>query len=523
VNIPVISDIASSVNRGAKAVSTYAADVVIPLVPRFYEHLRWFALKAFFNLTNEGYRFNTVVYACINLLAESTPEAPMRVYDEKAGKRVELPDHPLRKLLKRPNKQMSEFEFWEMAVTHLSIVGQSWWWKQRNNGGDVIALWPLRPDRVYPRYGSGDNPLEAWSYYVTGYFIMDLLPQDVLYFHYPDPLGETAGLNEGWGPLQVAAREVDTDNVSTAFIFSLLNNYASPAVFLTTDSELNGDGVEKVKQSWAEMYGGKNRGKVAVGFNGLKMQLLSFNPKQLELNPTRNSLESRMCAAFKVPPQLAGVEAGQAHSTFNNVEQARSFFTQTTLTAIWRRLQDTINRDLLPDFEGLDSTVEAQFDTSQVRALAEMFKGESDQFVGLFQAGIMYRDECREKMRLDPIDGGKMVFILPANTQAVDETGEPIVEPEPAPAPMLPPGVHQLLNGMHGDNEDQGENEPGQKPPVPAKGRKRIVLTGSHTIEGMTKARKEYWRRDYNSEVMNKARQYALPPAPDDFDDRPNA
>jgi HK97 family phage portal protein len=524
VNIPVISEIANSVQRGAKVASQYAADMVLPLVPRFYEHLRWYLVNRFYNLTNEGYRFNSAVYACINLLSQSAPEAPLRVYRDKGGKRTEMPDHPLRKLMKRPNRQMSEFEFWEMTLIHLSIVGTSWWWKQRNKAGDVIALWPLRPDRVYPRYGSGAQPLEAWSYYVSGYFIMDLNPQDVLYFHYPDPLGETAGLNEGWGPLQVAAREVDTDNVATGFIFSMLDNYAAPAVFLSTEQEISdADGLEKVKQSWSQMYGRGNRGKVAVGMFGLKMQLLSFNPRQLELNTTRNSLESRICSAFKVPPQLAGVEAGQAHSTFNNVEQARAFFTETTLTSIWRRLQDTINRDLLPDFEGLDSALEAQFDTSQVRALAEMFKGESDQFTGLFQAGIMYRDEVREKMRLDPIDNGVKVFILPANTQAVDEQGEPIVEPEPKPQPMFPPGLAQHLLG-NGGNQDQNEGDEGNQDQVPPKGKpKKIYLNSVHTIDGMTKARKEreHWRRDYNSASMQKVRGY-LPPAPE-TDNQPNA
>src|SRR3954453_14981358 len=69
------------------------------------------------NLTSylSAYEQVVVVYSAINLIADAAASAKVRVYDESKDD-AELPNHPLRALLRTPNTYMSESEFYNSMV-----------------------------------------------------------------------------------------------------------------------------------------------------------------------------------------------------------------------------------------------------------------------------------------------------------------------------------------------------------------------------------------------------------------------
>ncbi|HKV42548.1 MAG TPA: phage portal protein [Blastocatellia bacterium] len=146
--------------RASAMVAT--AEAIISLVPNYLANLRWSLNNRFLTLSRQGYAQSAIVYACVRCLSRGVSEAPLRIYRRPGGGQktpVELADHPVRHIIARPNPMMTEFEFWEMVMIHLSIVGASWWVKQRDNAGRTKYLWPLRPDRMNPQYGAGDQPI----------------------------------------------------------------------------------------------------------------------------------------------------------------------------------------------------------------------------------------------------------------------------------------------------------------------------------------------------------------------------
>lgn len=56
--------------------------------------------------------------------------------------------------------------------------------------------------------------------------------------------------------------------------------------------------------------------------------------------------ESRVCAAYNVPPELVGVLAGRAHATFSNYGEARASFHEETIVPILAQLSDAFSRGL---------------------------------------------------------------------------------------------------------------------------------------------------------------------------------
>ena len=91
------------------------------------------------------------VYACVRLLAESIAALPLHLYrvTDDNGNKEKARDHPLYKILYRqPNPEMTSFVFWETMMTHLLLWGNAYAQIIRNGKGEVIALYPLMPDRM---------------------------------------------------------------------------------------------------------------------------------------------------------------------------------------------------------------------------------------------------------------------------------------------------------------------------------------------------------------------------------------
>ena len=130
----------------------------------------------------------TAVYSCVRILAEAVAGLPLHLYryKEDGGKEKAL-DHPLYLLLHdEPNPEMSSFVFRETLMTHLLLWGNAYAQIIRNGRGEVMALYPLMPDRMavdrddkgqlYYEYttSADDAPISKSS-------IVRLKPSDVLH------------------------------------------------------------------------------------------------------------------------------------------------------------------------------------------------------------------------------------------------------------------------------------------------------------------------------------------------------
>lgn len=389
-------------SKAARAVGNAFSRVTatFSLIPSWYANVRFTLTNKFLPLVQKGYKRNAVAYACIRLLAESVPEAILKVYTTTDRGEREDARHELRKLIRNPNPLQTEFEFWELTTLHLNICGISHWWKERSHDSTVIALWPLRPDRLTPYYGKGLPPLGGWDYNLDGQRYM-LPREDVLTFNLPDPEDPTGGIVEGLGPLQVIAREVETYNQATLFTFALLRNYAMPGMVIKTKAKLTEKDALRLKNNFKLKYGNMNLGEPAVIDADTDVSPISFNLRDLEFEALRAVNQADICAAFKVPAMLVGVKVGLDKAHFSNQREAREFFTETTLAVYWRRLAEQIQSDLLPEFDDTETTV-ARFDTGGVKALAGQMIEKARPYKDGFIVGGVSLNEYRQVLGLPP-------------------------------------------------------------------------------------------------------------------------
>lgn len=460
--------VASRFSAQAKATVEYG----LSIVPSFFSTVVWQLVSTYPELAAKAYGSNAILYSCMRLLCQSVAEPPLVASTESSdGELVPLPKtHPLAMLLRRPNELMTEYEMLELIELHTGLAGASYWWKQRTNGGRIDALWPLRPDRVLPAWQpnlnapEGERVIRGWWYLPPGEGRPVLLPRsEVIAFSNPDPSGETGGIVESRGWVQVLADEIASDNAATGLVGALLKNYAQPSMLIKTKARITDKAeAERLKRNWMAQMGGSHAGEPALLDSDTEIEKLSFNLQELEFPDVRATAETRVAAAAGVPAMLVGLKAGMDRAIQSNVDQFREFFVDTTLSNKWRRYSDQFSNDLAPEY---GPNIVIRFDTSKVKALAGQRQREAQPIKDAFAEGVILVDEYRSRvLGLPPLPNGQgQVLYLPTNVKVLKpeellDKPEPPALPPPPPQNALPPP--QEPDEEEDETEDEDEDEP---------------------------------------------------------------
>ena len=99
----------------------------------------------------------TAVYACVRIIAETVASLPLHVYEYTDSGKEKVYTHPLYRLLHDiPNPEMNSFVMREVMMSHLLLWGNSYSQIIRNGKGEVLALYPLLPEKMTVERGA-DN------------------------------------------------------------------------------------------------------------------------------------------------------------------------------------------------------------------------------------------------------------------------------------------------------------------------------------------------------------------------------
>lgn len=383
-------DISSKDSRGYGVVGAGSAGV-----PRYQDYNVGM-------LTDEGYRKNVIVSACIQMIATSAPEAPLKVYKDTDKGLMEDENHWLSKLLQQPNENQSSFELWEYGHTYLNTGGRMIFELIRAGGpgGEVVEIYPLRPDRIRVVPGV-DSPVSHYEYWVDGKKII-YEPWEILEIKFPDPLDEFNGLS----PIKRVSRELGIDNEATDFTSTFFENAAVPYGLLTTEQNLGEPEADRIRFRWQRWFKGARRFMVAVLGKGMKYERMGLSFQEMEFEQLRSFTETRLCAAFGVDPVLLPSWVGIKHGgKYSNYAEARKHLWEETIIPTLRRIESKITSQLL------EEGVVAKFDLSEVQAMQEDENEKAERVSGLYEKGILMLNEARTEMNVDPVpEGDKFVY-----------------------------------------------------------------------------------------------------------------
>ncbi len=288
-------------------------------------------------LAREGFLKNAVVFRCVRLIAEAAGSVPLLIY--KDGQ--ELDEHPLLKLLARPNPRQSGAAFLETLIGHLLVAGNAYA-EAALVDGLPRELHALRPDRMKVVPGADGWP-EAYDYSVgaeTVRFRQDVNTVSpilhVLFFH---PLDDHYGLS----PLEAAAQALDVHNAASGWNKALLDNAARPSgalVYSGPDgANLSDEQFGRLKDELESQFSGpRNAGRPLLLDGGLDWKTMALSPKDMDFIQAKHGAAREIALAFGVPPMLLGIPGD---STYSNYQEAnRALWRQTVLPLLARVLGD---------------------------------------------------------------------------------------------------------------------------------------------------------------------------------------
>ena len=349
----------------------------------------------------------TAVYSCVRILAEAIAGLPVHLYRyTKDGGKEKAIEHPLYRLLHdEPNPEMSSFVFRETLMTHLLLWGNAYAQVIRNGKGEVVALYPLMPNkmtvdrdsngRLYYQYSRTSDESGGRNETVI------LRPPDVL--HIPG-LGFDGLV--GYSPIAMAKNAIGLAIATEEYGAKFFANGAAPSGVLEHPGTIKDP--QRVREAWQSQFGGSsNSGKIAVLEEGMKYTPISISPEQAQFLETRKFQINEIARIFRVPPHMVG---DLEKSSFSNIEQQSLEFVKYTLDPWVIRWEQSIQRALLTTEE--KRTFFVKFNVEGL--LRGDYQSRMNGYATARQNGWMSANDIRELENLDRIpeeDGGDLYLI----------------------------------------------------------------------------------------------------------------
>ncbi len=337
------------------------------------------------DLAEQGFGRNPVAYRCVRMIAEAAASTPFAVFE--GGVRTQ--DHPVARLLDKPNPEQSGPELMEAVYGGLQTAGNAY--VEAAGDESPEELWALRPDRVKVVPGRHGWP-EAYEYGGDAGAVRIARQADgwlpVMHLRLFHPTND----HYGFSPLEAAADAIDVHNASGAWNKALLDNAARPSgalVYGARDGErLTAEQFDALKAELTEAHAGAaNAGRPMLLEGGLDWKPMSLTPADMDFIAGKHAAAREIALAFGVPPQLLGIPGD---ATYANYREANVAFWRGTVIPLVRKTAGALTGWL----DGRFSDVRIEPDLDAVAAL----QPERDALWARIGAAGFLTDEERRRM-----------------------------------------------------------------------------------------------------------------------------
>lgn len=413
----------------------------------------------------------SAVWCAVDLISDSIATSPLCIYEKLPGDegRREADEHPLYQLLHdQPNDEMTAYTFWKTTVAHRLLWGNLFGEIELNGKGQVAAVWPLRPDRTFPRrqLGVGGKEIGPLVYAARS----SAGPEVILR---PDQVMHVMGYSydglRGLSPVALHRESLGLSMATADYGARFFGNDARPGGVLEVPGQLKTEAAKRLKESWEEAHrGGDQAHRVAVLEQGVKWNATSMSNEDAQYLATRIFQLSEISRMYHVPLHKLG---DLTHATFSNIEDQEIEYVKGAVLPIAESIEQEVFRKLIKPTLPAGKLYYPEFN------LEGAMRGDPESrlkyYDGMWKDGMMNQDEARKKENLNPLPDGKgKIYYVPVTQQPVDRAINPPA-PQPGSHPPgseggnVPPQPGKSANsGGSGEGEENGipaENDPQKK------------------------------------------------------------
>jgi HK97 family phage portal protein len=339
----------------------------------------------------------SVVLACVRVIAEGVAQVPFRVMQETPDGRTRLPakKHPLWDVLHRkPNRWQSSFGLRETIVMHAALTGNGYAFKSRVGAEQRIAeLIIIPPHRCKPELADNGTML----YQVKGKdgSTRTLAEDDVWHLRGPSWDGSV-----GMDVMRLAREAIGLAMMAEETQGNLHAKGVRTTGVYSIEGTLSKDQYEQLKGWVAKEFAGTNGGSPMILDRNAKWQPTTMTGVDAQHLETRAFQVMEICRSLRVMPIMAGHSDKAA--TYASAEQMFIAHLVHTLTPWYERVEQSADCQLLSD---ADRAAGYYTFLDPVGMLRGALRDTAEYLYRLVSIGTMTRNEARERLDLNPIEG----------------------------------------------------------------------------------------------------------------------
>ena len=391
--------------------------------------------RDFLNVALEGYNNNPFFYRSCRIVLDSASDIDIDVVQKQMVPNPDKPgeskavwsdveDHPMNKILDRPNDEQNWHDFQETWLLHLILTGNCFVHKIQ----PATQLELLRPDLVSTIPGK-NGTVDHYEYKPNpNAKVITYTPQEIYHSLLIDPVNHLDGV----APAEAAADSIALNNVARQWNKAKLQNTVGLGGVFFGEAPLTENQQEQIEDSVTEHAGPSSAGRYALLDGVRDFQELSANPKDMDWASVMELSAHEIGMCLGIPKELLW---GQA--TYENQDQAMRQVYMRSILPLMGKIIDGLNYFLAPDF-GPD--VKFELDLESVTVLQDDLATKSAWIMELVKNRTITVNEGREKMGWETRPDSD-VFLEPTQLLTV-ETAKGGVEPAAVtPLAVNKPGV----------------------------------------------------------------------------------
>jgi HK97 family phage portal protein len=340
----------------------------------------------------------SAVWACVKLLVETIGTLPLFVYrDLSLGRRELARDHELWHLLnKRPNQRMTRVEFWECMMFNLVLRGNAYARLDRNQQGQVVAMWPLMADQIDVAVEKNGELL--YTYHIDQNLAV-IAEKNMLHIKL---FGNgTVGLSV----LEYARSSLGLTIHTEQHATRLFSDGGKPTGVLMIDQVLSDSQRQAVKKNFKEMREGNTNELIVLEAN-MKYQQISLSPVDMQMFEQRRFSIEDIARWFGVPSVLIN-DTAKTTTWGTGVSQIVEGFYKLGVRPYLVRIEQAITQRLMTAAQRTQYTPEFNIDALLRASYKERMEGHAI----AIRSGIRTPNEARQLENDPPLPGGDELIV----------------------------------------------------------------------------------------------------------------
>lgn len=343
-------------------------------------------------VTEETALTYSAVWNAVNLISGTIASLPLHLMQSR-GKNKRIADNdPLYYVMhNRPNPLMTSMVFRRTMAAHVLTWGNAYAEIIRNGQGDIYALWPIPPNRVYRIEMRDDGNL--W-YEIRPKNESVWLPRErMLHICGPSFDGYL-----GYSVIAMARKGIGLGMAMETFGSNYFGQGTHPGVIVSHPGQLKAEAHANLKKSLTESYSGLGQShRLMLLEDGMKVEKVSFSPEDSQFLESRSFQIPEIARWFNLPPHKL---KDLTKSSFNNIEAEQTSFVMDSILPWLILIEQQYNAQLLTDGQ---AKREKLYFKHVVEGLLRASAADRAAFYKtMIGSGVMTPNEAREKEDLNP-------------------------------------------------------------------------------------------------------------------------